>query len=274
LLHVLENAYVLYPPEAGGAANMVLADLTKSASDNLNGLAMKLAAKHKIEVNYLVQSGNPADEICRGAHHSKANLIVLGTHGSSGLREFFIGSNAYRVVKNAPCPVMSVPGTNQWTDFKKMLFPVRMIPHALDKYDIIRPIIRKNGSSLFIAGIVNRNDAIGVIEMCPLINTIQTKIAEDDVICGSEVYFCEVVAKQVLAVSNLEKPDLIVITATLDTTIKEFFLGPYTQDIVNHAKFPVLSIRPEVSKTSTAYLTSMVKKARPLSAMFYESSSQ
>ena len=49
---------------------------------------------------------------------------------------------------------------------------------------------------------------------------------------------------QVLHIAENTKPDLIVITATLDHTVKEFFLGPYTQDIVNHAQFPVLSIKP------------------------------
>jgi len=175
-------------------------------------------------------------------------MIVMGTHGASGLREFFLGSNAYRVVKNAPCPVMTIPGTNQWLDFRKILFPIRMVANALDKYEVIRPIIRKNGSSLLIAGVVQLNDPFGIVEMKTMVDTVRKSIAEDDVICGSEVHYCEGVARQVLAISEAEKPDLIVITATLDATLKDFFLGPYTQDIVNHAHYPVLSIRPEISK--------------------------
>ncbi len=262
LIHIVENTYVLYPPEAGGAAGAVLPELVKSANESINNLAKALRTKHDLVINHIVQSGNPADEICRWALHKEFDLIVMGTHGTSGLREFFLGSNAYRVVKNSPCPVMTIPGTKQWIDFKKILFPVRMIPHALDKYDTVRPIIRKNGSTLRIAGIVKKNDSTGVIEMKALVDTVQKKVTEDNVVWGSELHYCENVARQVLEISDHEKPDLIVITATLDTSIKDFFLGPYTQDIVNHSKFPVLSIRPKLTDASMKSLESLVEANR------------
>jgi len=254
LIHVIENSYVLYPPEAGGVAAAILPELVKNANDSLSALARELRVQHDLVVNHIVQSGNPADEICRWAFHKEIDLIVMGTHGASGLREFFLGSNAYRVVKNSPCPVMTIPGSNQWLDFRKILFPVRMVPHALDKYDNVRPIIRKNGSSLLIAGIVKKNDPTGFVEMKALVDSVRGKIADDEVICGSEVHYCDQVARQVLEISAKEKPDLIVITATLDTSFRDFFLGPYTQDIVNHAQFPVLSIRPKQSKDDAASL--------------------
>jgi nucleotide-binding universal stress UspA family protein len=255
VIHVVENTYVLFPPEAGNAAGTILPELLKSANESLNDLAKKLRTENDLVVNHIVQSGNPADEICRWAHHKEIDLIVMGTHGVSGLREFFMGSNAYRVVKNSPCPVITIPGDNQWLDFKKILFPIRLVHNALEKYDIVRPIIRKNGSSLLISGIVKRTNPTGLSEMKTIVESVKKKLSEDDVICGSEVHFCDNVAKQVIEISETEKPDLIVITATLDTSLKDFFLGPYTQDIVNHAKYPVLSIRPEISKKSIGMLS-------------------
>ncbi len=246
LMYVVENTFVLFPPEISAAAGSLLPQLVKDANENLSNLAKDLCTKHDIVVNHIVQSGNPADEVCRWALHKKMDLIVMGTHGASGLREFFMGSNAYRVVKNAPCPVLSVPGHHQWLDFKKILFPVRMVPHALDKYEAVRPIVRKNGSSLLVAGIVKHNEPASLIEMKALVDTMRRQISEDEVICGSDVYYCENPARQVLNIADDTKPDLIVITATLDNTVKEFFLGPYTQDIVNHSRFPVLSIKPEI----------------------------
>ncbi len=260
LIHVVENTYVLFPPEAGGATGAILPDLVKNANENLTELAKKIRTHHDLVINHIVQSGNPADEICRWALHKNSNLIVMGTHGASGLREFFLGSNAYRVVKNSPCPVMTMPGDNKWIDFKKILFPVRMVPNALDKYDVIRPIIQKNGSSMTIAGIVKKDDSTGFIEMKALVETVQSKMTEDDVICQSEVHYCENVAKQVLTISETEKPDLIVITATLDSSLKDFFLGPYTQDIVNHAHYPVLSIRPEISGDSVRSIATSISQ--------------
>ena len=268
LMYVIENTYTLFTPGEVMAVSTILPGLIKDANENLGKLAKELRVKHDLVVNHIVQSGNAADEICQWAYHKEIDLIVMGTHGTSGLREFFLGSTAYRVVKNAPCPVMTIPGTNRWLDFKKILFPVRMVPHALDKYDIVRPIIRKNAASLLIAGVVKKTDSTGVLEMDSLVNTVRTKIAEDNVICGSEVHYCEGIARMVLDIANLEKPDLIVITATLDTSLKDFFLGPYTQDIVNHSQFPVLSIRPEISKELGSLLALKVQNERPLSALF------
>ncbi|MBL7874445.1 MAG: universal stress protein [Cyclobacteriaceae bacterium] len=259
LIHVVENTYVLYPPEAGSALGAILPEMVKHANEGLSKLAKKIRLEHDIVVNHIVQSGNPADEICRWALHKETDLIVLGTHGASGLREFFLGSNAYRVVKNSPCPVMTIPGSGQWLDFRKILFPIRMVSNALDKYDVVRPILRRNGSSLLVAGIVKKNDSAGLIEMKTLVDTVQNKIIEDDVTCKSEVHFCENVAQQVLAIANNAKPDLIVITATLDASIRDFFLGPYTQDIVNHAAFPVLSIRPQQTKHTVGALQGLLQ---------------
>lgn len=245
LMYVIENTYVLFPPEASVAAGALLPQLVQDANQNLSTLAKELRVKHDIVVNHIVQSGNPADEICRWALHKKMDLIVMGTHGASGLREFFMGSNAYRVVKNAPCPVLTLPGNNQWLDFKKILFPVRLVSYALDKYDVVRPIIRKNGSSLLVAGIAKKSDPASFIEMKDLVDSVHCQISEDDVVCDSELHYCENPAKQVLDIAEHTQPDMIVITATLDRTVKDFFLGPYTQDIVNHAHFPVLSIKPD-----------------------------
>jgi nucleotide-binding universal stress UspA family protein len=88
-------------------------------------------------------------------------------------------------------------------------------------------------------------------EMTELVDTIQKQLNDDQVICRREIVSTEHIARQVLQVSKEEKPDLIVITATLDASLRDFFLGPYTQDIVNHARFPVLSIRPRLSVNAT-----------------------
>ena len=266
IIHVVENTYVLFPPEAGNVAGTILPELIKNANDSLSDLAKKLGTKNDLAISPIIQSGNPADEVCRWAHHKEIDLIVMGTHGASGLREFFIGSNAYRVVKNSPCPVITIPGDNQWLDFKKILFPIRLVHNALEKYDIVRPIIRQNGSSLLISGIVKNNNPTGLNEMKTIVDSVKKKLTEDDVICGSDVHYCENVARQVINISEVEKPDLIVITATLDTSLKDFFLGPYTQDIVNHARFPVLSIRPEISKESVSMLSEIQNHFSELSA--------
>jgi nucleotide-binding universal stress UspA family protein len=54
--------------------------------------------------------GNPAEQINRIARRKRADLLVVGTHGRTGLAKFFLGSVANRVVATAPCPVLTVRG--------------------------------------------------------------------------------------------------------------------------------------------------------------------
>lgn len=65
---------------------------------NLNGL----------RVNYLVKFGPPFLEIIIAAKEIKADLIVMGTHGKTGIIQAMIGSVAEKVVRKAPCPVLTV----------------------------------------------------------------------------------------------------------------------------------------------------------------------
>jgi nucleotide-binding universal stress UspA family protein len=51
---------------------------------------------------------DPAAEIVGVAEQSKADLIVMGTHGRTGLGRFLMGSVAEQVVRRAPCPVVTV----------------------------------------------------------------------------------------------------------------------------------------------------------------------
>ena len=60
-------------------------------------------------VHAYVGHGLPATRIVEGARFRKADLIVMGTHGRTGLQHLLIGSVAERVIRMAPCPVMVVP---------------------------------------------------------------------------------------------------------------------------------------------------------------------
>jgi nucleotide-binding universal stress UspA family protein len=73
----------------------------------LGKLAEELGAA--VPVVTAVESGNPAAQIVRYAERKGTDLIVLGTHGRTGVTRALIGSVAERVIRTAPCPVLTVP---------------------------------------------------------------------------------------------------------------------------------------------------------------------
>ena len=64
-----------------------------------------------LEVEPLVREGYPATVIIEEACTQRADLIVIGTHGHTGLKHMLLGSIAERVVQKAPCPVLTVKTT-------------------------------------------------------------------------------------------------------------------------------------------------------------------
>jgi nucleotide-binding universal stress UspA family protein len=62
----------------------------------------------KIDVKHVFLQGDPAAEIVRYATQSKAGLIVMGTHGRTGIDRLLMGSVAERVMREAPCSVLVI----------------------------------------------------------------------------------------------------------------------------------------------------------------------
>lgn len=85
------------------------ASARRGAQRELAKVAAK-AQKAKARVKAVLLEGVPYDRIARVARSKRADLIVMGTHGRSGLSKFFLGSVAERVIALAPCPVLTVRG--------------------------------------------------------------------------------------------------------------------------------------------------------------------
>jgi nucleotide-binding universal stress UspA family protein len=70
--------------------------------------ALALVRERDYRVRGVLRRGNPTDEIVKAAAAERADLIVMGTHGRTGLKHALMGSVAESVVRNAPCPVLTV----------------------------------------------------------------------------------------------------------------------------------------------------------------------
>jgi nucleotide-binding universal stress UspA family protein len=68
------------------------------------------------DVRTVLASGAPAPEIARVAAEVRADLVVTGTHGRSGLERAVLGSVAVEVVRSAPCATLVVRGPRDWAD--------------------------------------------------------------------------------------------------------------------------------------------------------------
>jgi nucleotide-binding universal stress UspA family protein len=111
LVHVLDYHALAMAGLEGGAYMDDLAASLKQSGQRILERAEQLARKSGVKASgvLLESPGGPAaDAIVRQAKKSKADLIVIGTHGRRGLRRMLMGSDAEQVVRGSPVPVMLV----------------------------------------------------------------------------------------------------------------------------------------------------------------------
>lgn len=82
-------------------------EMEKVSNDRLDKLA-KEYVKESIVCEKKVSTGTPSDVIVETSEQKNVDLIVLTTHGHTGLKRIFLGSVAEGVIRHAPCPVLSI----------------------------------------------------------------------------------------------------------------------------------------------------------------------
>lgn len=108
LIYVVEP--VVYPPDFSMgqiAIPTVGLEMDKRASDELD----KLAAKEipgNVDVKKIIKTGKPFVEIIETAAEEDADLIIIATHGHTGVEHILFGSTAEKVIRKAPCPVLTL----------------------------------------------------------------------------------------------------------------------------------------------------------------------
>jgi len=117
LIHIVEDPFLSGAWSAEGfiaGADNLLEDVTESAKIRLASVAAALAARG-IVAEVSVATGPPSAGIVERARDGGFELIIMGTHGRTGLSHVVLGSVAERVQRTAPCAVLTVKTDNQRT---------------------------------------------------------------------------------------------------------------------------------------------------------------
>jgi nucleotide-binding universal stress UspA family protein len=108
LLHVIYDMSAstgLHVPHV--SLNAMYEEMQKGAEKEIGNFEAEMRVKLK-DVETQVLRGVPYEEILKFARENSVDLIIMGTHGRSGLDRVIFGSTAEKVVRNAECPVLTV----------------------------------------------------------------------------------------------------------------------------------------------------------------------
>ncbi len=201
---------------------------------------------HKHKIGYLIREGKVYREIVNEAERKDVFLVIVGTHGSSGFEEFWIGSNAFRIVSGCTKPVITIRGgVSISRDLKKIVLPLDSTPETRQKVPFTAYMARIFEAEVHILRVYSTSVNAVRRNIDSYAEQVMKHLAEDNI-----KYVLENVEAENLTDSTIEyalrvNANLISIMTEQETTTKNLLLGPYAQQMVNHSPIPVLSIHPK-----------------------------
>ncbi|RMH17320.1 MAG: universal stress protein [Acidobacteria bacterium] len=274
LLHVL----VLHEEDPADPAyhfpdgEELVARLRRVARGELRGLIDRRGGLPALDLHEVTVRGvAPAPEIVGYASEHHSDLIVIGTHGRRGLRRFLLGSVAEEVVRLAPCPVLTVRGTEEQPRLKAL-------EHVVVPYDFSRTakasvatakeIARIYRSRLHVVHVIQPpmdpelydplHDARLSYNLMELKGEVQRRLVDvADEAPGEPVPTETAVldgpaARAIARYADQLGAALIVMATQGLTGVERFFLGSVTEKVVRLAHTPVLTLRaaPEAAEAA------------------------
>jgi nucleotide-binding universal stress UspA family protein len=198
------------------------------------------------KLEYDIRKGKVYKEICTVAEERDAFLIVIGTHGSSGFEEFWIGSNANRTVSAATRPIITIrSGVDSSKDLKKIVMPFDSTKVTRQKLDFTTLLAGYFKSEVHVLGLFTSN-------MDDLRYRIRNYVAQaEDYLKEHNLDYvvtyleAENITQKTLDYAQEIDANLISIMTEQETHTSNLWMGPYASQMVNHSPIPVLSIHAD-----------------------------
>lgn len=262
LFHVLEFLPGMDPEYT--VNKMYLDELRKEAIQHLDSLETR-AGSAGLFVRRTIDLGIPSQRIEATAGDLKADLIVMGTHGRTGLEHVLVGSTAERVVRTAPCPVLSVKAGREELPqaavpagrlrIRRLVVPVDFSPSSFDALEYGVQFAKQLGASVTILHVLEPV-AYGLdftlgrsAERREQREHLKGRLEVLCALCTSNGVKAEPVLKAGLPADSIreyvdrEKPDLVVMGTHGRRGISRFLSGSVAEGMLRLASCPVLTVR-------------------------------
>jgi len=196
-----------------------------------------------VELNYKIVLGNAFNELTEEIDTSEADLLIMGTKGSSGIEELFIGSNAEKIVRQAKCPVITLRNEVAIDDIEDIVFATDMdktterfiveLKKLQEFFDAQLRLVRINTPAKFsntrrdIGGMKRFAEAHGI-------NNFTLEVYNHSNEEEGIISYAEDIDAGVIAMGTHQR-----------TGINHFFNDSLAEEVVNHASRPVWTFNLE-----------------------------
>lgn len=225
------------------------------------------ASPGSLDVEVLVESGQPVPHILDAATRLSTDLIVIGTHGASGFEHLVLGSVTEKVLRKAGCPVLTVPPRTQTTSslpFKWILCPVDFSESSLAAVHIALALAQEANARLDLIHVLDwpAEESAGwsieapggpIFDIEGYRKTLATAAASrlQALVPADATNWCQPSTRvvhgkphrEVLEIAAKEGADLIVLGVRGRNVVDLALFGSTTNQVVRRATCPVLTVR-------------------------------
>jgi nucleotide-binding universal stress UspA family protein len=223
---------------------------TKELRNEAKGNFDELLAKYKDKLLYgkfttKVRKGRVYQELANHVAQTDCCLMIVGTHGSSGFEEYWIGTNAFRIVSSIQSPVITVKYSYEIKrGYRKILMPIYHTPHTLQKLIFTTDLARNTGADINILAL----NSSGLKSVQKMVDNNVAKVVkyldEKGVNYVVDSINTKNLASDIIEHARIADADLIAIMTDAQDHASSILLGPFAQQLVSHSPVPVLSIHP------------------------------
>lgn len=221
--------------------------LSEMVRDKFDEMVEKYKPKMgKRKLNYLIKEGKIYREIVKEANRKDVFLVMTGTHGASGFEEFWIGSNAYRIVTASSKPVITIRGgVSVSKHLQKIILPLDSTIETRQKVPFTAYMAKIFKAEVHILRVYTSKVQAIVRRIDSYAEQVITHLEEENIKYVMESVYADNLTDATIEYALKVNANLISIMTEQETTTKNLILGPYAQQMVNHSPIPVLSIHPK-----------------------------
>jgi len=221
-------------------------DPSKDVQAAFEDLISRYQSAHPtIKMSWRIRKGKIYKEVTDEAKAQNAMLIVTGTHGASGFEEFWIGSNANKIVSSSTCPVITIRGgINIRRPLTKIVIPIDSAEETRQKASFVGFIAKRHHAEIYVLKLYTSNLKTIRHNVDLYCAQVTRHFEEEGIKFQVEQMTCDSISDATIEYAKKIDANLIAIMTEQETTTANILLGPYAHQIVNHSPIPVLSIHP------------------------------
>jgi len=184
-------------------------------------------------IETVVEIGNPYEGISEKLGTDDYELIVMGTKGASGFKEFLIGSNTEKVVRTAECPVIAVRDKTNIRTIKNIVFATLGTEVAEDLMLHLKQLQYTFEATIHLVRINTPNNFASDREVKPLLQKLAERHMLKDFTVN--VFSDADEEKGIIHFADIKNAEMIAMGTHARKGLDHFLIGSVAEDVVNHA---------------------------------------